>query len=233
MGKKEKSLQDHSLSRSWSKTLRVIASALVVCAAGWGLTACGSDSANSAHSSGASADSSASATSSTSTSSPEESASSTPSASASSGSSNTNSEHMACATTQLEGKLTQGTGGGAGSLYPYIVLTNTGGTCTIGGYPGVSLSAAGKQLGAAALREPGTSTTLTVQHNKSVYAQLQITQATNLPESSCKPTAADSVVIYPPNQKQAITITTKSFTGCANSNTPIIRVKALQAGTGQ
>lgn len=60
----------------------------------------------------------------------------------------------ACTTSQLTASLTQGQGGGAGSVYPYLVLTNSSEkTCTIKGYPGVSLHAGSKQIGAPAERD--------------------------------------------------------------------------------
>lgn len=47
--------------------------------------------------------------------------------------------------------LTMDGGGGVGSSYPYLVLTNSGSAdCSVTGYPGVSLAAGGTQIGAAA-----------------------------------------------------------------------------------
>ncbi|MFT8443124.1 MAG: DUF4232 domain-containing protein [Bifidobacterium aquikefiri] len=233
MGKKENIQDKQTINRTSGWIFKVVAGSMTALAMSWGLAACGS--ASSAGSSASGGDTSSSMTSASPSSSGASSSSSTSSqgTSDSSNSSSTTTTQGSCGTGQLSATISQGSGGGAGSMYPYIVLTNNGNTCKMDGYPGVSLAVAGKQIGAAAVRDSGSLKTLTVQRGQSAYAQLQITEAGNFSASSCKPTQADSLVIYPPNQKSPITIATKNYTGCANSATPIIHVKPLQAGTGQ
>ncbi|MFT8704663.1 DUF4232 domain-containing protein [Bifidobacterium aquikefiricola] len=213
--------------------VKLAAGALAALAMSWGLAACGSSSSASTSANSSNTKSSTTSTSPSSSNTSSSSATSSPSSSDSSSSSSAATTQGSCATTQLTAKIGQGGGGGAGSMYPTIVLTNTGSTCKMGGYPGISFAAAGKQIGAAAVRESGTSKLLTLQQGQSAYAQLQITQAGNFSSSSCSPTHADHVVVYPPNQKNPITVATNDYTGCANSATPIIHVKPLQLGTGQ
>lgn len=154
---------------------------------------------------------------------------SSPSASSSSASSAVSS---ACTTKELTAKLTQGAGGGAGSSYPYLVLTNSGSrTCTLRGYPGVSLRHGDTQIGAAAERDRTVgASTITLQPGQSAHSALRIVNAGNFDSSACTPTDADTMLIYPPDQKESISIDATGITGCANSDTQILYVQVFQQG---
>lgn len=138
----------------------------------------------------------------------------------------------ACTTKELTAKLTQGAGGGAGSSYPYLVLTNSGSrTCTLRGYPGVSLRHGDTQIGAAAERDRTVSaSTITLQPGQSAHSALRIVNAGNFDTSDCTPTAADTMLVYPPDQKESISIDATGITGCANSDTQILYVQVFQQG---
>jgi hypothetical protein len=128
------------------------------------------------------------------------------------------------------------TEGAAGSLYDTVRLTNTGGTtCSLYGYPGVSLVGHGNgtQIGAAAERDrsvrrtrvtvrPGTSTTFVVRR----------TQALNYPRATCSPTAADGYRIYPPDETAALFLPLEGATGCANTSVDLLTVRPVGATTG-
>lgn len=154
---------------------------------------------------------------------------SSPSASSSSASAAVSS---ACTTKELTAKLTQGAGGGAGSSYPYLVLTNSGSrTCTLRGYPGVSLRHGDTQIGAAAERDRTVdASTITLQPGQSAHSALRIVNAGNFDSSDCTPTDADTMLIYPPDQKESISIDATGITGCANSDTQILYVQVFQQG---
>ncbi|MGO5148464.1 DUF4232 domain-containing protein [Bifidobacterium boum] len=128
--------------------------------------------------------------------------------------------------------MTQGAGGGAGSSYPYLVLTNSGSrTCTLRGYPGVSLRHGDMQIGAAAERDRTVdASTITLQPGQSAHSALRIVNAGNFDSSACTPTAADTMLIYPPDQKESISIDATGITGCANSDTQILYVQVFQQG---
>lgn len=140
-----------------------------------------------------------------------------------------------CMTSELTARLSQGAGAGAGSQYPYLILTNAGNrTCIERGFPGVSLQAGGKQIGAAANRDPLIAPrTLTLRPGQSAYSELAIVNADNFQSSQCSPQQADSMVIYPPDQRESIRIATTQFKGCVNQNNTILTVRALQAGRGE
>lgn len=214
-----------SLQRFGSPTAGRTRLAIVLTAAllAGSLCACGSTS-------GDGASPSASSSSPVASQSPSSTASaSSPSASSSSASAAVSS---ACTTKELTAKLTQGAGGGAGSSYPYLVLTNSGSrTCTLRGYPGVSLRHGDTQIGAAAERDRTVdASTITLQPGQSAHSALRIVNAGNFDSSACTPTDADTMLIYPPDQKESISIDATDITGCANSDTQILYVQVFQQG---
>ncbi|MEK0280244.1 DUF4232 domain-containing protein [Bifidobacterium mongoliense] len=160
--------------------------------------------------------------------SPSQSTTKSPAASDSAGSAN-----GICSSSQLTASL--GTGNGAaGSMYIPIVLTNHVGTCTMQGYPGVSLTAGNRQIGAAAERDSASaSTAITLSNGQSAHATLRIVQAGNFEAGTCQPTKTDSIRIYPPDQREALTIATDQYTGCANGNLAILTISPLQVGDGK
>lgn len=122
----------------------------------------------------------------------------------------------ACATSALHVKLGS-SDGYAGGVYVVIDFTNTSGsTCTLFGYPGVSLVAGPpyKQIGLAAKRSTSTPKKLvTLTAGATANAQLQIVDALNFPSASCGPTKATALKIYPPNQTEPVYLPNTS-TGC-------------------
>ena len=114
-----------------------------------------------------------------------------------------------CATRSLKVKLgaSQGT---AGSVYTTIVFTNvSNATCTLYGYPGVSLTT-GKPvtvIGKSAKENPATPRRLvTLQPQTSASALLRIVDAQNYPASQCDPKNSTYLQVYPPNQTAAVCI---------------------------
>ena len=123
----------------------------------------------------------------------------------------------ACATSALQVKLGS-SDGYAGGVYVVIDFTNTSGsTCTLFGYPGVSLVTGPpyKQIGLAAKRTTSTPKKLvTLAAGATAHAQLQIVDALNFPSATCGPTKATALKIYPPNQTEPVYLTNIS-TGCS------------------
>lgn len=156
---------------------------------------------------------------------------SAPSSSSKSGQAATAGE---CSSDELSAKLTFGSGSGAGSSYPYLVLTNAGSrSCTVRGYAGVSLRAKGKQIGAAATMDSSVSpTTIRLQPGQSAHAGLRIVHADLFDSSACSPITADTLMVYPPNQTKALAIPLKGkgYIGCSNPNTKILTIRPFQRG---
>jgi len=139
-----------------------------------------------------------------------------------------------CRTADLAGSITTGNGGAAGSVEPYLVLTNTGGSaCTLQGWPGVSLVGGGNgtQIGApATLDRSGEHATVTLQPNGSAHAPLRLTQADNYDAAVCDPRPADGFRVYPPGEKDALYVEATGYTGCASTATELLTVQAVQPG---
>ena len=123
----------------------------------------------------------------------------------------------ACATSALQVKLGS-SDGYAGGVYVIIDFTNTSGsTCTLFGYPGVSLVTGPpyKQIGLAAKRSTSSPKKLvTLAAGAIANAQLQIVDALNFPSATCGPTKATALKIYPPNQTEPVYLPNTS-TGCS------------------
>ena len=138
-----------------------------------------------------------------------------------------------CATSSLN--VTLGAPSGyAGGVYQTIVFTNTSGaTCTLYGYPGVSLVSAPPytQIGLAAQRG-GTAPVklITLATGASANAVLQIVDALNFGSATCGPTKAAFLRVYPPNQTAPVYLANTSQT-CAQPVQTLF-IGAVQAGSG-
>jgi len=139
----------------------------------------------------------------------------------------------ACPTSSLQVK--QGSGQGyAGGVYEVIDFTNTGAsTCTLFGYPGVSLVSGPPytQIGLAAKRSTSTPKKLvTLAPGATANALLQIVDALNYPSASCGPTKATALKIYPPNQTEPVYLPNTS-SGCTKP-VQIMYIGAVRPGSG-
>ncbi len=111
--------------------------------------------------------------------------------------------------------VTQGLGQGyAGGTYEVIDFTNTSSTtCTLYGYPGVSLVSGPPyvQIGLAAKRSTNTAVaTITLAPGAVANALLQIVDALNFPAATCSPAAATNLQVYPPGQTVAVYLPNQS-----------------------
>ena len=138
-----------------------------------------------------------------------------------------------CPTRSLQVKLgvSQGT---AGSVYTTIVFTNISNvTCTLYGYPGVSLQTARplQQIGKPAKENPATPRRLvTLQPQTAANALLRIVDAGNYPASTCGPKNSAYLQVYPPNQTMQVYIRYRTM-GCAKPVT-LMTVNAVRPGSG-
>ena len=190
-------------------------------------------SATSAASSAASGASGASGSSASPAESPHAVASPTPSGA---GSTSGGSAGLAgCATGDL--KVSTGNPeGAAGSTYLSIRFTNTSSaSCTLYGYPGVSLAAGSPtaQVGAAADRQvTAPASVVTLGPGQTGSALLRIVQALNYPTATCSPTATAYLRIYPPNETQSVLLPFKAM-GCTSDSVKLLTIAAVRMGAGQ
>jgi hypothetical protein len=124
--------------------------------------------------------------------------------------------------------------GYAGGVYMVIDFTNTSSsTCTLLGYPGVSLVSGPPytQIGLAAKRATTTPVKqITLAPGATANAVLQIVDALNYPAATCGPTKATALKVYPPTQFAPVYLAYTS-TGCAKP-VQIMYVGAVQPGSG-
>ncbi len=138
-----------------------------------------------------------------------------------------------CPTRSLSAKIgvSQGT---AGSTYTVIDFTNISNvTCTLYGYPGVSLAGGTpvSQIGLAAAESHATARVLvTLTPGAVASALLQIVHAGNYPASRCGMTTASSLQIYPPNQTTPIYLSYNSPT--CSKPVQILTVSVVEPGSG-
>jgi hypothetical protein len=138
-----------------------------------------------------------------------------------------------CPTRSLQVKLgvSQGT---AGSVYTTIDFTNISNvTCTLYGYPGVSLQTARPlhQIGKPAKENPATPRKLvTLQPQTTANALLRIADAGNYPESMCGMTTAHYLQVYPPNQTTPAYI--KYTTQACSKPVRLMTVDVVKPGSG-
>jgi hypothetical protein len=140
----------------------------------------------------------------------------------------------ACVTSNLRISLGAG-GGAAGTDFTILDFTNSGGaSCTLYGFPGVSLTdSSGAQIGAAATRNPSRPSTLvTLAPGAKANAELGVANAGNYPAQDCKPTSSAHLKVFPPNQTRPALVPFTT-TGCAVSSAHQLSVTAVAAGQGQ
>ena len=160
-------------------------------------------------------------------------ASSAPAAPASSPASPAPAGPGPCPTRSLQVKLGAGQGT-AGSAFTTIDFTNISNvTCTLYGYPGVSLQTAKPvhQIGKPAKENPATPRKLvTLQPQTTANALLQIVDAGNYPASTCGPVTAHYLQVYPPNQTTPAYI--KFKTQACSKPVRLMTVNVVKPGSG-
>ena len=102
------------------------------------------------------------------------------------------SQTVACTSASLKLAL-RSDNSGAGHHYFDLIFTNSGSaTCTLFGYPGVSLiDAGGNQLGQPAERSNGTSSTITLAPGEASHALIDFPAAANFQAGSCSTAATN------------------------------------------
>ena len=143
-----------------------------------------------------------------------------------------------CATAGLKAAIGSGQGAAGSSYYPIDLTNDSGTTCTLYGYPGVSFvtGAGGAQIGAAATRNDTLAPGLvTLTAGQTAHASLQVVNASNYPAAKCKIVQAHWLRVYPPGQFSPLYISFSAPTcGGGASATGILSVQTMQPGaTGQ
>jgi hypothetical protein len=122
-------------------------------------------------------------------------------------------------------------GAAAGSAYYKLELTNQSGhTCSLVGYPGVSaVDLGGRQLGSPAGRSPSTRRVVTLRNGATARAQLQIATVANYARTACRPVAAAGLRVYPPNET-ASKVVPFPFGACSRAGPVYLHLTAVVPG---
>ncbi|MFD7655799.1 DUF4232 domain-containing protein [Actinosynnema sp. NPDC059797] len=108
-------------------------------------------------------------------------------------------------------------GGAAGTTYREVVLTNRGpATCVLRGYPGVSyVDAAGRQVGAAAVRVGERGPLLTLPHGAAAVSDVGFAAVDNFDPDACLKTPVWGIRVYPPDETEPLHLPLADAHGCA------------------
>jgi hypothetical protein len=139
-----------------------------------------------------------------------------------------------CGTAALTAWLGIPGDGYAGGVGYQLELSNISNhTCSLYGFPGVSaLAPGGHQLGRAANRGHAVPNRLvTLGRGATAHAELQITDVTAFPPSSCGKTTAVALRVYPPGATRSLEIPL-TFQACGKSGPVYLHVGTTEGGTG-
>lgn len=138
-----------------------------------------------------------------------------------------------CVTSGLAASLGPSNGAAGSTYYPIEFTNDSGVTCTLYGYPGVSfVAASGGQVGATAAEDPAYPRRLvTLVPGATVHAELKVTEAMNYPSPTCQPVTAHRLRVFPPGQTSPLYITLSAM-ACASTSVRILSVQTVQPGNG-
>jgi hypothetical protein len=139
----------------------------------------------------------------------------------------------ACATSSLRVSLGASNGYAGGITEPVNFTNTSAASCTLLGYPGVSLVSGPShvQIGLAAKRSATVPVRrVTLARGATAHAVLQIVDALNYPAATCQPAKATDVRVYPPNQTAPALVPTTATT-CAKP-VQTLSITAVQPGAG-
>jgi hypothetical protein len=139
----------------------------------------------------------------------------------------------ACSTSDLH--ITTGNygGGAAGTYWSVVDFTNVSkASCTLYGYPGVSLrDAPGAQIGAAGIRDASvTPKVITLTPGATANTSVGLTDSSVYPTGKCDPATSTYLRIYPPNQTVYYDLSFKGTT-CANTSINMLKDTAVALGS--
>lgn len=121
-------------------------------------------------------------------------------------------------------------GGAAGSVYTWLIFTNTSGrSCTLFGFPGVSYvtGPSGQQVNDPAKRS-GSPSRLTLAPGKAAHAQLQSGHPEAFPDT-CRPVAVAGYRVYAPDETASVFVAAP-MQQCSANGVNVMTVNPLEPG---
>jgi hypothetical protein len=151
-------------------------------------------------------------------------------ASASTDSSGSSTDVTRCHTSELSASLGSNNPGAGQENFP-IVLTNTSShTCTLRGYPGVAfVDGSGKQLGPDPVRSEATKQTVTLTPGDSAWAGLSFS---NPEVSGAQATTPATLVVTPPDEEDHLMVPWTGGEVPVSGNASSVKLTTFSAGTG-
>jgi hypothetical protein len=144
-----------------------------------------------------------------------------------------------CTMAQIQVRLdTRSAGVAAGSSFIPLDFTNIGpASCTLGGFPQVSVAAGstGKLLGAAAtLDRSAAARPMVLSSGQSAHIWLRLVDVANIPATRCDPVAAAGLRVSLPGQQPG-TYVAHSMTTCAKpvTGTDVLTVEPFRPGAAR
>jgi hypothetical protein len=135
-----------------------------------------------------------------------------------------------CQTSGLVVWINTQSDGTAGTIFYTLNFTNLSGhACMLRGFPGVSaVNLRGGTLGRAATRDSGqTVKTVTLSADQTAHAVLGIVDIGALSATTCPPTTAAGLRVFPPNQK-ASRVVPFPFPACGRAGGPaFLRIRPV------
>ena len=110
-----------------------------------------------------------------------------------------------------------------GHVFGVVRLRNTGRhACLVQGYGGLSyLTQDGRQVGAAATRDPGATPRVVLRHGQRAVSTVSEARADFYPRSRCRPTHVSALQVYAPDTRRALLVP-HATTGCRASSVHLI-----------
>ena len=130
----------------------------------------------------------------------------------------------ACSSSDVTVTVTAAGGAAGHVLYTLTATARPGHTCTLRGYPGVSLVAAkgGSPIGHPAVRVGGPASTVTLTPGRSATSALQLAQAANYDGCTQRKTAGFNV--YLPDRTDRLFVAATA-TGCTQTSIELLQAK--------
>jgi len=121
----------------------------------------------------------------------------------------------------------------AGTTFFEVEISNISAhTCTLLGFPGVSATSGGKQVGSAARRNDSHPVRLiTLGRGATAHVDLGIVDVLNFPTSTCHPVTATALQVFAPGDFKSEDIPF-SFRACSKAGPQFLSVSPVVAGTG-
>ena len=121
--------------------------------------------------------------------------------------------------------------GAAGTFYYPLVFTNTGtNSCTLQGYPGVSLVGSnGNQIGSPATRTTSSSVLVSLAPGSTTTATISLSDALNV---CSNPVTPNGFRVYPPNQTAALYAPYPGLKYCVGNPSGALQVTTVGSNGG-